>query len=261
MPLSADVLELMRIRAAAHIHSDWSYDGQWPLHRLAEAFSRRNYDLLLMTEHQHGFSEARRLEYWEACRKASSPEILLLPGIEYNDGENTVHILVWGPVPFLDEGFTIEQLLAHVVRNGGVAVLAHPSRRDAWKLFVDSWKPLLVGIELWNRKTDGWSPSSPAAELLKRSGLPALVGLDFHDRRQFFPISLALELSGTPTEASVTSALQAGSLKCQFMGMPFDASVGSRRIKVLRFLEKCRRFIAPWVRDYLYREGMGVPSR
>lgn len=31
---------MTRIRVAAHVHSDWSYDGQWSLPKIAAAFGR-----------------------------------------------------------------------------------------------------------------------------------------------------------------------------------------------------------------------------
>ena len=84
----------MLVHAAAHIHSQWSYDGKWSLDRLAETFSRRGYQVLLMSEHQNGFDEDRRLQYRKACLAASNGKILLVPGMEYSDPSNTVHILV-----------------------------------------------------------------------------------------------------------------------------------------------------------------------
>src|SRR5258708_3566891 len=147
------------IKAACHVHSDWSYDGKWTLPDLAAAFGRRGYRVVMMTEHDRGFSEARRLEHRAACAAASSDELLLLPGIEYSDATNALHVLVWGQVPFLGEEMPTAELLRRVKAAGGVAVLAHPSRRQAWKVFDSGWTDGLLGIEVWNRKTDGWAPS------------------------------------------------------------------------------------------------------
>src|SRR5262245_42830319 len=123
------------VAAACHVHSSWSYDGSWSLEALASAFFERGYRILMITEHDRGFTESRRLEHREACAHASSEDIMLLPGIEYSDSTNTVHVLVWGHVPFLGEGLPTDALLKSVKASNGVAVLAHPSRRDAWKVF------------------------------------------------------------------------------------------------------------------------------
>ena len=50
---------MTRIRAAVHVHSEWSYDGSWPLTRIATAFSRRGYRAVLMAEHDRGFDAHR----------------------------------------------------------------------------------------------------------------------------------------------------------------------------------------------------------
>ena len=91
----------MEVPAACHVHSDWSYDGKWALPALADEFARRGYRILFMTEHDRGFTEDRRREHRAACAKASSGRILVVPGIEYSDAANIVHVLVWGDVPFL----------------------------------------------------------------------------------------------------------------------------------------------------------------
>src|ERR1035441_216891 len=101
----------MRVRAACHIHSDWSYDGKWPLQKLADAFSKKGCQVVMMTEHDRGFDERRRLEHREACRKASTDRILLVPGIEYSDPANCVHTLVWGNVPFVGADAATEIVL------------------------------------------------------------------------------------------------------------------------------------------------------
>ena len=51
------------LRAAAHVHSDWSDDGAWSLDAIARSFRRRHYDVVLMCEHSRGLDGApvRRL--------------------------------------------------------------------------------------------------------------------------------------------------------------------------------------------------------
>ena len=156
----------MEVFAACHVHSQWSYDGSWSLDALSARFSLRGYRLLMMTEHDRGFTADRLKQYREACSQASSNKILVMPGIEYSDATNRVHVLVWGPVPFLGEGLPTSEMLEAVHAANGLAVLAHPSRREAWKSFEPSWADRLLGIEVWNRKYDGWAPSQTAPALL-----------------------------------------------------------------------------------------------
>src|SRR5580704_12515074 len=115
--------------AVCHVHSKWSYDGSWSLEALSTRFSRRGCRVLMMTEHDRGFTAARFDQYREACAQASSGEILVLPGMEYSDAANRVHVLVWGPVPFLGEGLPTGEMLKRVKAANGVAVFAHPSRK------------------------------------------------------------------------------------------------------------------------------------
>ncbi len=184
------------VTAACHIHSDWSYDGKWTLSALASEFGRRGYRVLMMTEHDRGFTEERRQEHRAACAAASSENVLVVPGIEYSDAENRVHVLVWGPVPFVGEEVPTAKMLKAVTAAGGVAVMAHPSRMKAWKVFDPAWAGDLLGMEIWNRKTDGWAPSKTATQLLEGTNLLPFVGMDFHDRRQMFPLSMELGSPG-----------------------------------------------------------------
>ena len=196
------------IKAACHIHSDWSYDGKWSLPKLASEFGRRGYRVLLMTEHDRGFTDARLLEYREACAEASTKELLILPGIEYSDADNVVHMLSWGRMPFLGEAMRTVELLHEIKEAGGVAVFAHPARKEAWKRFDPEWTPNLLGIEVWNRKTDGWAASKLAAPLLNKTSLLPFVGTDFHTQRQFFPLATELEIQSPVTETAVLECLK-----------------------------------------------------
>ncbi len=128
----------------------------------------------------------------------------MVPGIEYSDAANRVHVLVWGPVPFLGENLATIEMLEAVRASQGVAVLAHPSRKNAWQSFTPEWADKLLGIEVWNRKYDGWAPSETAPTLLAGVDAIPFVGLDFHSQRQSFPLTMALELETQITEGSDT---------------------------------------------------------
>lgn len=196
------------VRAVAHVHSDWSYDGRWSLEELAQAFGRRGCDVVLMSEHDRGFDEARWQAYREACARASTPSTLLVPGIEYADPTDTVHVLVWGELPFLGEGQETVELLRRAREHDAVSVLAHAGRRDAWQRFDSEWASLLTGIEIWNRKYDGVAPGRAALALRARAPhLRPFVGLDFHTRRQFFPLRLRLPSAESAAAASARDVL------------------------------------------------------
>jgi hypothetical protein len=226
--------------AACHVHSDWSYDGKWSLPALATEFGSRGYQIVMLTEHDRGFTTARWNDYQAACRKASSATVMLLPGIEYSDPGNLVHILVWGCARFLGEGLPTTTTLSAAREANGISVLAHPSRRDAWKAFDRSWSEQLCGIEIWNRKTDGWAPSQSAPSLLTGTNLRTFAGLDFHGRRQFFPLSMRLRLKAEVSEDSILDSLRKSRFEACAFGRALDAMRPSETA-ALRILERVRR--------------------
>jgi len=244
------------VRVAAHVHSEWSDDASWPLSRVAATFGHCRYAVVLMSEHSRGFSPAKWHEYVEACAVASNERVTLVPGIEYGDEDDVVHIPVWGHVPFFGEAPRISALLADVREADGTAVWAHPWRRDAWRRFDPSWYPYLSGVEVWNRKYDGIAPNRRSVEFSRSHETPAFVSLDFHTRRQLFPLSLALRLDHSASEYGVRkshplisqddvyTALQAGRFSPRAFGLPLEPLTVGVPLAALRGLESCRRMAA-----------------
>lgn len=237
------------ISAICHVHSDWSYDGSWSLGRLVERFKRRGVRVMLMTEHDRGFSPERFAAYRAACAEESTEELLVVPGIEYSDPTNTIHILVWG-TPFLGADRPTEDLLKSVTDENGIAVLAHPTRRNAWSLFEKDWTHALTGIEVWNRKTDGWAPSRHAQAMLENTDLTRFVGLDFHTSRQFFPLTLQLQVQGTISEESVNQCLRSQDVRAYALGRPLQSSFAPMPRIALMLAEGCRKRLARYARSF-----------
>jgi hypothetical protein len=230
------------IRVVAHVHSDWSYDGSWPLERLARAFTKRGYRAILMAEHDRGFDDARWAAYREACAVASTEEILFVPGIEYSDADNIVHVPVWGPIPFLGENLETASMLPAAHELGGLAVFAHPRRKQAYARFDPSWFRYLTGIELWNRRYDGYAPNRDVAILLRSN--PELVpfaSLDFHTTRHFHPLAMALELQGAVTEEAILAAIGARRARPMAFGQPAGALASWPAWPVMRSVDVARR--------------------
>lgn len=231
----------MEILAVCHVHSEWSYDGTWSLQALSAKFSERGCRVLMMTEHDRGFTPGRLDGYRRECAKASSDKILVVPGIEYSDSANRVHVLVWGPVPFLGESLPTSEMLKAVKAADGVAVLAHPSRKNASQCFSPQWAGGLLGIEVWNRKYDGWAPSETAPALLPQADAIPFVGLDFHTERQSFPLTMALDIEGKITEEAVLNGLRARRCIPRAFGAPLSREVFRHALPVMRLAERSRR--------------------
>ena len=234
----------MIISAACHIHSEWSYDGKWTLPILVSEFSHRRYRVLMVTEHDRGFNESKYIEYKEKCEQASSNNMLVLPGIEYSDINNIIHVLVWGLVPFLGESVPTIELLQTVKEYNGVAVFAHPSRLQAWRLFDPCWCGYLDGIEVWNRKADGWAPSREAIRLIQETNILPFVGLDFHDKKQMFPLSMDLETSDPVTEETILDCFKKRKFTAKFLNIEVVKILNGWRYNSLVFGERLRRTVA-----------------
>lgn len=237
------------VRAAAHVHSEWSHDASWSLPDIAAAFARRNYDVVLLSEHSVHFPPSEWDAYLAACAAASTPEVLLVPGIEYNDADNVVHVPVWGDLPFFGERPDIPELLAKVRAEDGVSVLAHPWRAQAWRRYDPAWAPYLTAVEVWNRKYNGVAPDRRAAALARRDGLREFVALDFHTARQFFPLAMALRVDGDRLDlAGVHRALRAGAFEPLAFSRSALRFLAGPALRALELAELARRRTARAVR-------------
>jgi hypothetical protein len=234
----------MKIRVAAHVHSDWSHDGSWPLSRIASCFKKAGYHCVLTSEHDESFNNARWQSYRKACIENSADDFLIVPGIEYSDRLNIVHVLVWGNIPFLGVGRETEELLREVKEFQGVAVMAHPSRKQAWQKYRSQWAPLLSGMEQWNRKEDGVAPSQEAISLLKQNpGLLPFVGLDFHRANQFFPLFMAWQLNGRLIEEEVLDWLREKKGRAMVAGVSIGYFSKGNLYKAVKGIEHFRKYL------------------
>ena len=243
----------MTVLAACHIHSNLSYDGSYTLAALSDKFSGAGYRVLLMTEHDRGFSPERLCQLRQLCEAASTKDLLVIPGIEYSDASNQVHILVWGDVPFLGENLPTKETLHKVKEAGGVAVFAHPFRRNAWQRFERNWGDTLAGIEVWNRKYDGWAPNRIAQDLQRSVGAIPFVGLDFHTERQFFPLAMAMDIDSPVTEQAVLDCIRTRRVKPRVFGFEVGGQLVRHALPILGVAEASRKKCAKAARKMKLR--------
>ena len=236
------------LRAAPHVHSDWSYDGSWKLDALARLFGRLGYDAVLMAEHDLGFDQDRWDAYREACARASGAGVLLVPGIEYSDADNRIHVPTWGSEAFLGEGVPTGELLERVEEARASAVLAHPARRGAAEAFEPGWARRLVGVEWWNRKYDGYAPGPVTGRVLGAHGAVPFVGIDFHTARQLIPLAMVVEVEGEPSADGVFDALRARRCRPEAFGLAALRFTEGRGFRAVDALESTRRRVARMLR-------------
>ena len=229
----------MSWKVAIHVHSAWSYDGTASLEEVARFFRRLHFDAVFMSEHDRGFDGAKWDAYQSACRDASRG-LRLIPGLEYQDADNAVHVLVWGDLPFLSCGSTTE-LLRRVRGERGSRSRPAPARKDALARLTTIDHDLLDGVEIWNRRYDGWSPPDQVDAFSDRPELLRIVGLDFHRRLDFFPLALRLDPATEPTPEAATEALRSGRFVAELCGMPASHFSTGRRRAILQGLDHARK--------------------
>jgi len=230
------------IRAAVHVHSEWSYDAHLTLGEIADLFRRHRYDAVFMCEHDRGFSIERLDAYAAACESASpAGGPLLIPGIEYADPDDRVHVPTWGSMPFLGEGVPTTRLLQTIAEHEGVSVLAHPRRRDAWKIVDPEWLALCTGVEIWTRKWDGWAPNPRACEWLADAGLVGVAALDLHRPGQMFPLAMELELNGPLSVQACVDAFRLGNCRALIGRLPVAPLTQDGLASAARTVERIRR--------------------
>jgi hypothetical protein len=232
------------LRLACHVHSDWSYDGKWKLESIARLFGSLGYDGVLMAEHDRGFTEERWEAYREACASTDGHGALLVPGVEYSDAENVIHVPVWGDVPFLGEGLPTGEMLSRATELDASAVLAHPARRNAAERFDPDWGRHLLGVEWWNRKYDGYAPGPDAGRALASQGAVPFASMDFHTSRQLAPLVMVVESEKGLSAEGVFEALSARRCRPELLGMSALRFTQGRGNQAVRALERTRRFVA-----------------
>ena len=120
-------------------------------------------------------------------------------------------------------------------------MLAHPWRRNAISRYQPEWAPLLSAVEIWNRKYDGVAPHREIKEFADREGFAPFVSLDFHTRRQFFPLAMSVSLEERPSPVSLIEAIRDGHCRAEFLGISALRFTRGLEGATLRALEATRR--------------------
>ncbi|MFK7751195.1 MAG: PHP domain-containing protein [Sedimentitalea sp.] len=237
------------VRVAMHAHSEWSYDADWPLSRIAKVMPHLGASVVMMSEHDTGFPAERFEQYRAECAAASTKQCLIIPGIEYSDETNSVHLPTWGLTRFLGEARSTVATLNDVAADRGASIFAHPARRDVWSVYQDSWTALLSGLEIWNRKSDGLAPGQQALTLLQQTGLPPTIGMDFHRVNHLWPLINHVEIESPVSEAKLVQALRAGRMTPYAFGAPLMNEAGTVRHSRHKKVENARK----WIKTHILR--------
>jgi predicted ATP-grasp superfamily ATP-dependent carboligase len=195
---------------ALHLHSKYS-DGEFTLPEIKRIFTEAGCKFACVTDHAEYFDEEKLEYYMMECERLSGNGFKFVPGLEYRcDGG--MHILGYGCTA-LTESTNPEQVIDHIQRHNGIAVIAHPA--DRMFASIENFSVLPHGIEVWNTKYDGrYAPRTGTFRLLahlqqRKPELRAFYGTDLHWRRQYRGMYTALA-SPRSDRAEILDALRRG---------------------------------------------------
>jgi predicted metal-dependent phosphoesterase TrpH len=165
-----------------HVHSNYSYDGKHSIDEIAAFARQRSYAFVGMSEHSDTLDSDKVKRMRDECRRASTPDCLIIPGIEFTCLGN-LHLIGLG-VQDYDSSKDPLFINDFIQEQGGVAIIAHPKRYH-----YQISQVLLTavnGVEIWNAGYDGrFVPNDHSITLLKRArerheSLLAFGGQDLH---------------------------------------------------------------------------------
>ncbi len=249
MPAGGRQGQVSTLRLAAHIHSSFSDDCDWPLERIVRLLQCAGYHGALVCEHDRGMTN----EHWRRirleCDRLTQAGFLTIPGIEYQDPSHTVHVPVYGDIPFLGSSPHVADVLRRAADHGGVSVIAHPARRDAFRTIREEWLDAATGIEIWNRKYDGIRPNAWAMNQTYKHELVRFVSLDFHGPRQFFPLALTVPADGAASSVEILAMIRSGASRPSALGIDPELLMHGAGGTIFSSLEIARRRLAAVVRS------------
>jgi hypothetical protein len=208
----------MRIDCLLHVHSSFSYDSRTDLADIATLARREGYRCVLMSEHNNTLDQRQVDALVAQCAQLSDDNLLIVPGLELSFDNNCVHLLAYGVSRYIasvGESCTFESLVDQIHEQGGLAVLAHPSHKDACSRLPESQLQQADGIEIWNVKNGNrFCPDGGELRSLRRlrganRRLWGFAGLDLHHLVRFTRLATRLDVERV-TRTAILAALRDG---------------------------------------------------
>jgi hypothetical protein len=198
------------LKGVLHVHSTYS-DGERSLVQLRELFLGEGCRFVVMSDHADSLDAARVRDYVAECRELSDGQFVFVPGLEFSC-DRRMHMLGYG-VTSLCASTDPQEVIAHIKRERGVSVVAHP--QDSAFDWIESFEILPAGIEVWNTKYDGqYAPRGRTFRLLQRlqqrqPDMLAFYGLDNHWMKQFRELYTVVRIDGLDPQ-DILAALRGG---------------------------------------------------
>jgi len=235
------------MRGVLHVHSVFS-DGEEKLERIVDTLRQAGMKFIGVSDHAEVFDDQRMQSYVALCESLSTPDFLIIPGLEFAFKGGSIHILGYGITRRI-RAATMEQLVDGIHEAGGIAVLAHPPVGSI--NMIGSIKAKLDGIEVWNARYDGVvAPRADSFQLLRRIRLSnekasAFCGIDLHQLAQARkPVYINIEAEALERGA-ILSALRDGRFSLHGANLAIPSSGSLTFVQELSIAVK-QPFCRPW---------------
>lgn len=263
----------MTVDCLLHVHSSFSYDSKTDLADIASVARAQGIGCVLMSEHNNFMKPADVERFVTHCDELSDDSLLIIPGLELAYDSNRIHLLAFGVRKYIsstEPGCTFASLVQAVHDAGGVAVLAHPSHRQAIEHIDPADLDALDGIEIWNVKNGNrFFPTTADVATLQRARqrsprLFAFAGVDWHHLNTFARVVLRVETPSLRAGDVLNSLTQgAYSIRGGFGVIPSTGVIAPGRAWVYRAasasLRSARSTAYRWQRS-LERRGFTTPG-
>jgi PHP domain-containing protein len=262
----------MIINCLLHVHSSFSYDSKTDLSDIAATARRHGFRCVLMSDHNNFMNAESTAELVRRCDELSRDGLLIIPGLELAFDQNRVHLLAYGIRTYIEStspSCTFASLIDAVHDGGGLAILAHPSHRDAMHRIPPADFAKLDGVEIWNVKNGNrFFPTASELTLLRTiraDGARAFgfAGVDWHHLDKFSPVTIAVDAPALTRDA-VLEHLRLGHFEVLGRCASVAPAGESRRTRLLMYktagetLHRTRRIAYRWQSAY-ERRGFKTP--
>jgi hypothetical protein len=263
----------MTIDCLLHVHSSFSYDSKTDLAVIAARARQEGIRCVLMAEHNNFMNEEQTAALVRRCAELSDEALLVVPGLELAFSANRIHLLAFGVRHYIDSSsndVSFASLIDRIHAEDGIAVLAHPSHRQASTLIDPQDLQRLDGIEIWNVKNGNrFVPTTPDLRLLhgvRAAGGQAFgfAGLDWHHANKFCRLVLRVEAPELSRDA-VFTALRQGRFSVQGRFVRVPAAGEDRSVRLAgyhafsRLMHTSQRTAYRW-QSALERKGVRIPN-
>ncbi|MFH2035009.1 MAG: hypothetical protein ABIJ45_01295 [Candidatus Zixiibacteriota bacterium] len=200
-----------KLKGTMHLHTNLSHDGTLPFEKIVPFLKNKGYDFLLFTEHSYDLDIKKTEIMVQACRELSDDNFLVVPGVEYRCHDK-IDILGYGAIEPINSDNPLE-VIAHIHKQGGVSVWAHPTIHDY--PYENSWLGKLDGFEIWNVSNEGKFLPSPKTLIMyqrlkiENPNLLAFCGHDLHRLVSYCDMSSVISVEKL-TREEILAKLKSG---------------------------------------------------